>query len=79
MSENDEFEDENKELNDLWDKAMYNARMAFEKTFNDDGYDPAYWTIRIVSHKLSIGFDSILETKTWDEYGNYELKEMITK
>ena len=62
------------ELNKLWDKAIYNARRAFQKTFEDEGYDAAYWTIRIISHKISSNFDSILETKTWDEYGNYNLR-----
>lgn len=55
----------------IWDKAIYNARKAFKQTFTDEGYDAAYWTIKIISHSLSSDFNSFLETKIWHEYGSY--------
>jgi hypothetical protein len=70
----DEVDEENKKLNRVWDEALYNARQAFQKTFTDEGYDAAYWTIRIVSHSLDMEFKQVLETKTWDELGSYGLK-----
>ena len=68
--------DELEEMNAIWDKAIYNARKAFEDTFTDEGYDAAYWTIKIISHSLASSFDAIMETKTWDEYGSYHLKKI---
>ena len=79
MDELEEIDVEIEEMNALWDKAIYNARKAFEDTFNNEGYDAAYWTIKIISHSMSTSFDAILQTKTWDEYGNYKLKELIEK
>ena len=79
MNDEEEIEIEARELDALWDKAIYNARKAFEKTFSDENYDSAYWTIKIVSHSLTSDFDGILDTKTWDEYGRYNLKEKIQK
>jgi len=68
----DKYEIENRKENAVWDKAIYNARKAFEQTFEAEGYDAAYWTIKIISHSVSSDFKSFIETKTWDEYGNYE-------
>jgi hypothetical protein len=68
---NEEIERENREMNEVWDKAIYNARKAFRKTFDDAGYDAAFWTIVIISHSISSDFDGILETKTWDEIDSY--------
>ncbi len=64
-------EEEHHKMDILWDLAIYNARKAFEKTFSDEDYDSAFWTINIISHKLSHTLDSFLETKTWNEYGQY--------
>lgn len=71
----DEIEKENEHLNAVWDKAIYNAHKAFNDTFEEQGYDAAYWTIKIISHSVSSDFKSFLETKTWDEYGNYGKEE----
>ena len=68
---NEEIERENREMDEVWDKAIYNARKAFSKTFDDAGYDAAFWTIVIISHSISSDFEGILETKTWDELDSY--------
>ena len=68
----------NEDDDDIWDKAIRNAVKAFKDTFDEEDLDATYWTIKIISHSMSSGFDGILETKPWDEYGNYELKEFMT-
>lgn len=68
------IDEENKRMNEVWDRAIYNAQKAFKDTFSEEDYDAAFWTIVIISHSLSSEFDSILETKTWDELGSYGLK-----
>jgi len=70
----EEIDESNRELDEVWNKAIYNARKAFKDTFEEEGYDAAYWTIKIISHGMSSGLTEILETKTWDEYGSYNLK-----
>ena len=76
MIDREEIERENKELDELWNEAIYNARKAFEQTFEAEGYDAAYWIIKIISHSVSSDFKSILETKKWDEYGSYDMSKV---
>ena len=62
-----ELEKELRKGNAIWDEAIYNARKAFEDTFEKKGIDAAYWTIEITSHKIASDLVSIMETKTWNE------------
>ena len=73
--EDEDINESVREIDEVWNRAIYNARRAFEKTFEDEGYDSAYWTIKIISHSVSSDFKSFLETKTWDEYGNYKINK----
>ena len=59
---------------EVWDKAIRNAKKAFNKTFEKAGYDAAYWTIEIISHSMNSDFKSIMKTKISNNLGEYELQ-----
>jgi hypothetical protein len=48
-------------------KALLNARKAFEKTFEDENLDPAYWAINITAYVLGADFNplKVIEDKTY--------------
>jgi len=64
-------------MRDVWNEAIDNAVKAFKQTFEDASFDGAYWTIEIISHSLDSNMGSILETKRYDELGNYNLQRTL--
>lgn len=67
------MEIQKKDEDDIWSEAEKNAIEAFKNTFSEYDLDPAYWCLAIVSRKMDAELSNVLETRTWDEYGSYDL------
>lgn len=58
----EEIEDNTVELT----KAMFKAKEAFEKYFEDQGYDAAYWALDLKGYVLSMDFKPLEKVKMMD-------------
>ena len=67
------------DIDEIWDKAIRNARKAFYKTFEDEGYDGACWALMIKSYSISSDFDAILQTKSFDNLVQYKINSCCDK
>ena len=56
-----------KETWDVQQEAIRNAVNAFYETFEKHDLDGAFWSLRLEVRNISMDFDSVLETQTWDD------------
>lgn len=55
--------------------AMEAAKVVFDKFFEDNGYEGAYFTLDLIGYKLSVDFEPLYEMKMTDYYSGSRIIE----
>ena len=56
--------------------ALHKAVEAFHATLEEDGFDPAYWSLRVEVRRLTTDFEYVVEKQIYDDL-QHDVKDLV--